>query len=174
MSTLDSKYKAVRSVTRSLAASLSAEDQMVQSCTEASPVKWNQAHTTWFFETFVLRPFLVDYKPFREEFRWLFNSYYNSPVRRFRKRGCAHPSRVPHSIRSSHSVRILTKRWSDFLRARLVTTSRDASFWDYITSNSTRSWRLADIKHAFFSNPLCPANQDSEPEPNECAQLRSP
>ena len=41
-------------------------------------MKWHQAHTTWFFETFVLRPFLADYKPFREEFRWLFNSYYNS------------------------------------------------------------------------------------------------
>ena len=41
-------------------------------------MKWHQAHTTWFFETFVLRPFLPDYKPFREEFRWLFNSYYNS------------------------------------------------------------------------------------------------
>jgi len=73
-----STYKAVRSVTHSLVASLSAEDQMVQSCPEASPVKWHQAHTTWFFETFVLRPFLADYKPFREDFRWLFNSYYNS------------------------------------------------------------------------------------------------
>ena len=52
---------------------------MVQSCPEASPVKWHQAHTTWFFETFVLRPFLSTYKPFREEFRWLFNSHYNSP-----------------------------------------------------------------------------------------------
>jgi hypothetical protein len=41
-------------------------------------MKWHQAHTTWFFETFALRPFLPDYKPFREEFRWLFNSYYNS------------------------------------------------------------------------------------------------
>ena len=41
-------------------------------------MKWHQAHTTWFFETFVLRPFLADYKPYREEFRWLFNSYYNS------------------------------------------------------------------------------------------------
>src|ERR1700712_3324689 len=41
-------------------------------------MKWHQAHTTWFFETFVLRPFLKDFKPFREEFRWLFNSYYNS------------------------------------------------------------------------------------------------
>ena len=73
-----SKYKAVRSATSSLAANISAEDQMVQSCPDASPMKWHQAHTTWFFETFVLRPFLKDYKPFREEFRWLFNSYYNS------------------------------------------------------------------------------------------------
>ena len=78
MSALASKYKAVRSMTRSLVANLSAEDQMVQSCPEASPVKWHQAHTTWFFETFVLRPFLPDYKPFHEEFHWLFNSYYIS------------------------------------------------------------------------------------------------
>jgi hypothetical protein len=73
-----SKYKAVRSATSALAASMSAEDQMVQSCPEASPMKWHQAHTPWFFETFVLRPFLKDYKPLREEFHWLFNSYYNS------------------------------------------------------------------------------------------------
>src|SRR5271167_2473371 len=73
-----SRYKAVRSATSALTASFSAEDQMVQSCPEASPMKWRQAHTTWFFETFVLRPFLKDYKPFREEFHWLFNSYYNS------------------------------------------------------------------------------------------------
>src|SRR5579862_5038425 len=78
MSTLLLKYKAVRSMTGSLVAGLSAEDQMVQSCSEASPMKWHQAHTTWFFETFVLRPFLPGYKPFRDEFRWLFNSYYNS------------------------------------------------------------------------------------------------
>ena len=72
------RYKAVRSVTSAIAAGFSPEDQMVQSCVEASPMKWHQAHTTWFFETFVLRPFLPDYKPFRDEFRWLFNSYYNS------------------------------------------------------------------------------------------------
>ena len=78
MPSLDSKYRAVRSLTRSLAAHMSAEDQMVQSCPEASPVKWHQAHTTWFFETFVLRPFLRKYKLFREEFHHLFNSYYIS------------------------------------------------------------------------------------------------
>src|SRR5271165_4873649 len=78
MPSLNSTFQTVRSVTRSLAAGLSAEDQMVQSSPDASPVKWHQAHTTWFFETFVLRVFLTDYQPFCEEFRWLFNSYYNS------------------------------------------------------------------------------------------------
>ena len=78
MSGLNATFQAVRSLTCSLAAGLSAEDQMIQSCPEASPIKWHQAHTTWFFETFVLRPFLTDYKPLHEDFRWLFNSYYNS------------------------------------------------------------------------------------------------
>src|SRR5437588_304249 len=75
---LGSHFNTVRSVTRALTAGLSAEDQMVQSCPDASPIKWHQAHTTWFFETFVLRPFQPDYKLYREEFGWLFNSYYNS------------------------------------------------------------------------------------------------
>src|ERR1700691_6614332 len=78
MSALAAKYRAVRATTTALAPNLSPEDQRVQSCPEASPVKWHQAHTTWFFETFVLRPFLADYKPFREEFHRLFNSYYIS------------------------------------------------------------------------------------------------
>ena len=70
MCSLDSRYRAVRSLTRSLAANLSVQRiRWWQSCPEASPVKWHQAHTTWFFETFVLRPFLTHYKPFREEFR---------------------------------------------------------------------------------------------------------
>src|SRR5436305_1622900 len=78
LSSLRSRFQTVRSMTRSLAAHLTAEDQMIQSCADASPIKWHQAHTTWFFETFVLRPYVTDYKPFRDEFRWLFNSYYNS------------------------------------------------------------------------------------------------
>ncbi len=51
---------------------------MVQSCPEASPVKWHLAHTSWFFETFVLREFVAAYQPFHPDFIWLFNSYYNS------------------------------------------------------------------------------------------------
>ena len=51
---------------------------MIQSCAEASPAKWHLAHTTWFFETFILRELDPEYRPFHPDFLWLFNSYYNS------------------------------------------------------------------------------------------------
>src|SRR5271165_2675649 len=57
---------------------LTPEDMMVQSCAEASPAKWHLAHTTWFFEVFVLREFASAYREFNPDFAWLFNSYYKS------------------------------------------------------------------------------------------------
>jgi len=72
-----SRYHAVRAATERLAAPLSAEDCAIQSMPDASPVKWHLAHTTWFFETFVLAPNLPGYQPFHPSFRMLFNSYYN-------------------------------------------------------------------------------------------------
>ena len=74
---LDS-FREVRRASLDLCAPLSPEDMMVQSCPEASPVKWHLAHTTWFFETFVLREFAAGYQSFHPDFHWLFNSYYNS------------------------------------------------------------------------------------------------
>ncbi|HVJ08323.1 MAG TPA: ergothioneine biosynthesis protein EgtB [Acidisarcina sp.] len=75
---LASQFSAVRKQTEDLCAPLSAEDMMVQSCPEASPAKWHLAHTTWFFEVFVLREFLAGYHEFHPDFGWLFNSYYKS------------------------------------------------------------------------------------------------
>jgi ergothioneine biosynthesis protein EgtB len=72
------RFRAVRAATLALVEPLSAEDMMVQSCSEASPVKWHLAHSSWFFETFVLSEFLPAYKAFHPDFHWLFNSYYNS------------------------------------------------------------------------------------------------
>src|ERR1700761_7910663 len=71
-------FLSVRQQSEALCAPLTPEDLMVQSCPEASPAKWHLAHTSWFFETFVLSEFLAGYKPFHPDFHWLFNSYYNS------------------------------------------------------------------------------------------------
>ena len=71
-------YATVRSTTEALAAPLSAEDQTAQSMPDTSPTKWHRAHTTWFFETFVLTPHRRGYEPFRPEFTYLFNSYYEA------------------------------------------------------------------------------------------------
>jgi ergothioneine biosynthesis protein EgtB len=69
-------YLEVRSLTERLAAPLSAEDQTAQSMPDVSPTKWHRAHTTWFFETFVLRPHQAGYEVFDPGFEHLFNSYY--------------------------------------------------------------------------------------------------
>jgi DinB family protein len=134
-------YESVRGVTRSLAAKLSSEDQMVQSCPEASPVKWHQAHTTWFFETFVLRPFLQDYRPFREEFHSLFNSYYISlggdiPDKKLRS-SLSRPSLEDVVAFRAH-VDVGIER---LLRGRSKEKFSGVSFLGLAMNSSTRNWR---------------------------------
>jgi ergothioneine biosynthesis protein EgtB len=161
MSILASKYKTVRATTRSLVENLSAEDQMVQSCPEASPVKWHQAHTTWFFETFVLRPFLASYKPFREEFHRLFNSYYISlgegiPEKKLRS-SFARPS-----LDEVLAFREHVDREMERLLARPMDT--EASRRVVLGLNHEQQHQelaLTDIKHAFFSNPLRPSYEQA-------------
>jgi ergothioneine biosynthesis protein EgtB len=153
-SCLGIRYKAARSVTRSLAARTSAEDQMVQSCPEASPMKWHQAHTTWFFETFVLLPFLPDYKPFREEFRWLFNSYYNSlgaeaPEKHLRA-SFSRPSLDEIIAFREHVDEAMEKLFANH-------TSQEAARLVVLGLNHEQQHQelmLTDIKHALFTNPL--------------------
>src|SRR5829696_8113549 len=71
-------YRAVREATLRLTAPLSAEDCAIQSMPDASPAKWHLAHTTWFFETFVLQPHVPGYRVFDAAYGYLFNSYYNA------------------------------------------------------------------------------------------------
>ena len=76
-STLADRYREVRDHSLALAVPLSAEDCCVQSMPDASPTKWHLAHTTWFFETFVLERWEKDFRPFETAFRVLYNPYYN-------------------------------------------------------------------------------------------------
>ena len=77
------RYASVRTRSLALAAPLSDEDCGAQSMADASPVKWHLAHTTWFFETFVLEPMEPRFQPFHPAFRVLFNSYYNGIGERY-------------------------------------------------------------------------------------------
>jgi ergothioneine biosynthesis protein EgtB len=129
---------------------------MVQSCADASPTKWHQAHTTWFFETFVLRPFDPGYKPFREEFRWLFNSYYNSL-------GEAVPEKHLRSSFSRPSLDEVTsfRTHVDEAMENLLANGVNGEGARRIILGVNHEQQhqellLTDIKHAFFSNPLRP------------------
>ncbi|WP_323763114.1 ergothioneine biosynthesis protein EgtB [Maricaulis sp.] len=71
------RYSGVRDATQLLVAGLEAEDMVIQTMPDVSPTKWHLAHTTWFWETFLLRPYLPGYREFSSQFNYLFNSYYN-------------------------------------------------------------------------------------------------
>src|SRR5256885_16949963 len=75
---LRQRYREIRDTSLQLTKLFSAEDLMLQSMPDASPTKWHLAHTTWFFETFVLGPHAPDYRPFDPAYDYLFNSYYEA------------------------------------------------------------------------------------------------
>jgi ergothioneine biosynthesis protein EgtB len=152
-----SQYAAIRSATDCLAERVSAEDQMVQSCPEASPMKWHQAHTTWFFETFVLRPYLADYKPFHEDFSRLFNSYYNSLAEQIPDRG----QRASFSRPSLDQVLAFREHVDRAMQSLLQRSLGDETVRLIILGlnheQQHQELMLTDIKHAYFSNPLHPS-----------------
>lgn len=156
---LTERFRAVRDRTRLLTQPLTSEDQMVQSCPEASPVKWHLAHTTWFFETFLLRDFVPDYRPFNPDFPWLFNSYYKSlgehPDKRLRA-SFSRPSLEKvlqyRSLVEAEIERLLEQDASTEVNARIVLGMHHEQQHQELIAT--------DIKHAFWSNPLRPAYRD--------------
>jgi len=156
-STLLARYRAVRAASLTLTAPLSPEDMMVQSCAEASPVKWHLAHTSWFFETFVLREFLVGYQDFHPDFHWLFNSYYNSlgemPAKNLRSSFSRPPLSDILAYRSHVDAAIA--RLLDGPDADPEATRRISLGLEH--EQQHQELIATDIKHALFTNPLHPA-----------------
>jgi ergothioneine biosynthesis protein EgtB len=156
VTSLSARYKGVRLGTQQLCRPLSPEDMMVQSCAEASPVKWHLAHTSWFFETFVLREFVAGYQPFHPEFRWLFNSYYNSlgdmPEKRLRASFSRPPLEDILAYRSHVDAAMLALMQypleDEAARRIALGLEHEQQHQELIAT---------DIKHALFTNPLHPA-----------------
>lgn len=153
---LRDRFARVRRRSMNLCAPLSAEDMMVQSLAEASPVKWHLAHSTWFFESFVLRPFLSEYRVFEEDFAWLFNSYYQSfsafPDKRLRA-SFSRPS-IAHVMAYREHVDSCVQRVFESGTAPIAAMERIELGVHH--EEQHQELMLTDILHAFATNPLRP------------------
>ncbi|HWR16771.1 MAG TPA: ergothioneine biosynthesis protein EgtB [Terriglobales bacterium] len=153
---LTERFLAVRKTTECICDGLSAEDLMVQSMPDASPAKWHLAHTTWFFETFLLKPYLPDYSLFHPDFTFLFNSYY--------KQVGSHPNRAFRGLFSRPSLEQVHdyRRYVDRHMMALLTQSSDPHISGLIETGLNHEQQhqeliITDVKHGLWSNPLKPA-----------------
>jgi ergothioneine biosynthesis protein EgtB len=167
---LHARYRAIRDHTEQLCSALTTEDQCVQSMPDASPAKWHRAHTTWFFEQFLLVPNLRGYQVFDPDFCFLFNSYYEAV-------GARHPRPMRGLLTRPPAERITAYRAHvDAAMERLAGAGSPASgqpgpgrsgpgqsaVGELIElglqhEQQHQELLLTDILHAFAQNPLSPA-----------------
>jgi ergothioneine biosynthesis protein EgtB len=160
------RFEAVRCQTEALAANLSPEDQAIQSMPDVSPTKWHLAHTSWFFETFLLVPLDPGYRAFDPAFAYLFNSYYEAA-------GPRHP-RPQRGLLSRPTVDVVGAYRDHVTAAMLRLIERaDEAAWRELAplvelglnhEQQHQELILMDIKHVFSSNPLLPAYQAPRPQ----------
>ena len=154
--TLTDRYAEVRALTERLADPLSAEDQTIQSMPDVSPTKWHRAHTSWFFETFLLKPQLASYREFHPLYGYLFNSYYEAV-------GARHP-RPDRGLLSRPGIddiadyrRHVDAAMADLLDRALPTEVANLVELGLHHEQQHQELLLMDIKHVLSINPLQPA-----------------
>ena len=146
------QFSHVRSTSMRITEPFSAEDQMLQSMPDASPTKWHLAHTTWFFETFILQPNLPDYKPFDARYKFLFNSYY--------KQLGAHPYRGARGLMSRPTLNEVHayRRYVDSALLDFIDQA-DEKVLELVELGVNHEQQhqeliLTDIKHGLWSSPV--------------------
>jgi ergothioneine biosynthesis protein EgtB len=159
---LAASFRDVRSLTEQLCAPLAIEDFGMQSMPDASPAKWHLAHTTWFFETFVLADGLPGYCPFHPQFGYLFNSYYNAMGAFWprEQRGLLSRPTVAEVFRYRRHVDAAIVR---LLCAEEGTPSPSIRQRIVLGLNHEQQHQellLTDLKHAFASSPLRPVYRE--------------
>jgi ergothioneine biosynthesis protein EgtB len=161
---LAERFRAVRDESVARAASLSDEDCMAQSMPDASPVKWHLAHTTWFFETFILERFEPGFQPFHAAFRMLYNSYYNGIGEKF--------SRPQRGLvtRPSRAEVMEYRRDVDARMGKLLAQPVPQEVPVLVElglhhEQQHQELMLTDILHLLSINPLYPAYDPAFPAP---------
>lgn len=155
------QYRRVRDETEALAAPLSAEDQTIQSMPDASPAKWHRAHTTWFFETFLLKPHLPGYSEFDPAFNYVFNSYYEAV-------GPRHP-RPSRGVLSRPGIAAIAayRAHVDHAMQRLLGNCSEKvaslAVMGLHHEQQHQELLITDIKHAFSGSPIAPVYVPASP-----------
>ena len=150
------RYQTIRDATLELTEPFSAEDQQLQSMPDASPAKWHKAHTTWFFETFILGTRVSGYRAFNPKFKQLFNSYY--------KQLGSHPLRGSRGLMSRPTLEEVHayRAWVDDAMLRYLDAGppdEGAAALIELGLNHEQQHQeliLTDLRHALWSMPLRP------------------
>lgn len=154
-------YQAVRAETISLAQGLSDADATAQSMEDASPAKWHLAHTSWFFEQFILQSFVADYRVFDDAYNYLFNSYYDAVGARH-----ARPQRGLLTRPSLDEVLVYRAHVDAHMERFLSNMPQEAGALVTLGLNHEQQHQellLTDILHLFSHNPLAPAYRSPGP-----------
>ena len=156
---LTAAFTAVRNETERRAAPLSAEDQLIQSMPDASPAKWHRAHTTWFFEQFLLGEHCPDYQPFHPDYAFLFNSYYVSAGPRHARHRRGDLTRPSAGDITAYRRHVDAAVVNFFQSADQDTLMRIAPLVEVGLNHEQQHQELmfTDILHAFAQNPILPA-----------------
>ena len=163
------RYKKTRDFTEFLCKPLVTEDYIIQSMQDVSPTKWHLAHTSWFFETFVLKPALKNYKPLNPIYAYLFNSYYVLAGERFTraKRGLLSRPTVTEVYEyrkyvDEHIIIFIEKANEDELKKFAPVIEIGINH-----EQQHQELMLTDIKHVFSINPIHPVYSGKETTPIE-------
>ncbi len=176
---LSAKFIDVREASLALTAPLSEEDMQIQSMTDASPAKWHLAHTSWAFETFVLKPYLSDYDEFNPQFEYLFNSYYNAIGQQFPRTQRGLLSR-PGYLEIIQYRKHVDKAMLKLLNHRPntgITSDKDQQLLNLVQlvinhEQQHQELILTDIKHALYINPDYPIYLESTAPKYLASQLQ--
>jgi ergothioneine biosynthesis protein EgtB len=154
---LAARYSRIRRVSLEICEPLQTEDFVVQSMPDASPIKWHLAHTSWFFEQFLLKSLLPGYRAFHPDFEYLFNSYYQS-VGRMHDR----PQRGLLTRPTVQEVLQYREHVDDHMQKLFRARSEDERLLSIAATGVNHEQQhqelmLTDVKHLFSRNPLLPA-----------------
>ncbi|MEX0967143.1 MAG: ergothioneine biosynthesis protein EgtB [Bacteroidia bacterium] len=158
-------FEEVRQQTERLCEPLEKEDYIPQPVVDVSPPRWHLAHTTWFFETFLLQEFQPDYKPFHPAYAFIFNSYYNSFGEKWERHKRGHLSRPTvkevYSYRAKINERMIhllenadEQDWDDIREITLIGTQHEQQHQELL---------VTDLKYILAKNPLHPVYQNISP-----------